>query len=74
MDKKMMSREVAQGIIWACGRAEWSENPRCYKKGIRSLLIALGYDEDWVNGEFRQLLDDFGGEYYEGEASKCEWI
>ena len=37
-------------------RWETTENTRVYIKGIRSCLIALGYDEDWVNGDFYELL------------------
>lgn len=33
-------------------RAEADDNPRIYLKAVRSTLIALGYPEDYVNGEF----------------------
>lgn len=33
-------------------RAEADDNPRIYLKAIRCTLIALGYPEDYVNGDF----------------------
>lgn len=40
-------------------RAEYDENPRVYLKAVRFTLIALGYIEDYVNGEFREKLEEF---------------
>lgn len=28
-----------------------------YLKAVRASLVALGYDEDWVNGPFRMVLE-----------------
>lgn len=61
-----MTKQQTEEFVWTCGRSEWLECPRSYKKALRCALIALGYDEDWVNGEFREFLDEFGEEYYEG--------
>jgi hypothetical protein len=38
-------------------RFEFAERPIEYSKAVRVTLIALGYDEEWVNGEFRQYLE-----------------
>lgn len=43
-------------FIWDMHRAETDENKRVYIKAIRSCLIALGYSEEWVNGEFYERL------------------
>lgn len=40
-------------------RAEFRSHPVEYSKGIRSCLIALGYDEDFINGAFRERLEDY---------------
>lgn len=40
-------------------RAEYLDNPRVYKKAIRATLIALGYDEDYINGEFRTRMEEY---------------
>lgn len=40
-------------------RAEYEENPRVYTKAIRSTLIALGYDENYINGEFRDRMEKY---------------
>lgn len=40
-------------------RAEYDDNPTVYKKAIRATLIALGYDEDYINGEFRSRMEDY---------------
>lgn len=55
----IMSDDEARRFIADCSRAEWYECPRSYNKAIRVALIALGYDEDWVNEHFRELLDEF---------------
>jgi hypothetical protein len=38
-------------------RFEFAERPIEYSKAVRVTLIALGFDEDWINGEFRQYLE-----------------
>lgn len=40
-------------------RAEYLENPRVYLKAIRVTLIALGYSERYINGYFREYLEDY---------------
>lgn len=40
-------------------RAEYAENPRVYTKAIRATLIALGYDERYVEGAFRDILEKY---------------
>ena len=54
-----MTKQKAIEFIASCSRAEWLECPRSYNKALRVCLINLGYDEKWVNEEFRDLLDDF---------------
>lgn len=38
-------------------RAECDMNPVVYCKAIRATLIALGFDYQWVDGEFREQLE-----------------
>lgn len=40
-------------------RDEYEENPRVYTKAIRATLIALGYDERYINGEFRERMEQY---------------
>lgn len=43
----------------------WSGYPR-YLKAIRVSLVALGYDEEWVDTEFKEALDEY---YLGGQAA-----
>lgn len=44
------------------GRAELYENKRVFLKAVRVTLISLGYDESWVNDQFRDLLESYFGD------------
>lgn len=57
MNNKKMNFEELKDFINNISRAELEENPIIYLKAIRVSLIALGYDEDWVNTEFRDYLE-----------------
>lgn len=50
---------LTEQFLGQLDRAEFSTHPIEYSKGIRSTLIALGYDEDFINGEFRERLEDY---------------
>lgn len=63
---KIMTREEAKDFISHCSRAEWYECPRSYNKAIRVTLINLGYDEEWVNETFRDMLDEFESSFVSG--------
>lgn len=49
--------ELGGLILTRADRCERLENPRIYMKAIRSTLIAIGYDEDFVNGPFRDYME-----------------
>jgi hypothetical protein len=53
----VMTREEIFDFLNKISRSEFEERPVEYSKGVRVALIALGYDEDWVNGEFREYLE-----------------
>lgn len=57
MQKNKMSFEEMRDFLNKISRADFQENPIIYSKAIRVSLIALGYDEDWVNDEFREYLE-----------------
>lgn len=39
-------------------RAEADENKRVYLKAVRVTLLSLGFDSDWVEGVFRDVLEN----------------
>lgn len=43
----------------------WS-GKSCYLKAVRVTLVTLGYDEQWVDTEFKNALEDY---YYNGQAA-----
>lgn len=53
----ILSKEEVINLLNTVGRSETVENPRVYLKAIRCTLISLGYDEEWVNGKFRNILE-----------------
>lgn len=57
MTDKLLSSIESEALISDVDRAELYENPRVYLKAVRSTLIALGYNPEWVNGEFREALE-----------------
>lgn len=52
-----MSFDEMRDFLGKISRAEFEDNPIIFSKAIRVSLIALGYDEEWVNDEFRQYLE-----------------
>lgn len=54
-----MTDQEALDLISRAHRAECDEDPRVFLKGVRATLIALGYDEEWVDGRFREIIEDF---------------
>lgn len=56
---KTMTDAEARELISRAHRAECEEDPRIFLKGVRATLIALGYDEEWVNGRAREIFEDF---------------
>lgn len=57
--KEYSKRSFLKAIVPQLSRAELYENPRCFIKGVRAILLALGYDEDFIEGEFREYLEDY---------------
>jgi len=51
-----LSDEDLIKFIWETHRYETDENPHVYIKAIRSTLIALGYNEDFVNGKLYEMI------------------
>lgn len=54
---KTMNDDIARKFAYGCIRAESYENMRCFSKGVRATLIELGFDDSWVNNEFREILE-----------------
>lgn len=54
--KEYSKRSFLKAIVPQLSRAELFVNPRCFIKGVRATLLALGYDEDFIEGEFREYL------------------
>lgn len=54
---KTMSFSEMMSFILACNRLECDDEH--YSKGVRVALIALGYDEDWVNRQFREAYETY---------------
>lgn len=57
--KKEWSDGYAMKVIGLTDRSEGWENPRIYCKAIRACLIAQGFNEDWVETRFRDLLEGY---------------
>lgn len=57
--KEYSRRSMLKAIVPQLSRAELFENPRCFIKGVRATLLALGYSEDFVEGEFREYLEKY---------------
>ena len=56
---KRMTDQEARELIARAHRAECDEDPRIFLKAVRATLIALGYDEEWVNGRGREIFEAF---------------
>ena len=59
----IMDKDEMNKFIENIGRTELYDEihnsngyPR-YIKGVRASLVALGYDEEWVNSEFRDAIE-----------------
>lgn len=57
--KETMSDEAAKLFVASCDRAEAHDNPVAWCKAIRVVLYELGFKEDWVNENFRNILEEF---------------
>lgn len=55
--QKIMNFEEMREFLGKLSRAEFESNPIIFSKAVRVSLIALGYDENWVNTEFREYLE-----------------
>lgn len=55
---KKMNQDEMKTFVNKLSRAELHSNVAVYTKAVRVTLIALGYDEDWVNEEFREYLEN----------------
>lgn len=50
--------EQLKALLSKLDRYESTESPTIYFKAVRVTLITLGYDEQWVNDEFRSMLEE----------------
>ena len=64
---KRLNDDEAHRLIAGVRRVELYECPRSYMKAVRATLIALGYDEYWVNSKFREMMGDM---YVDSETGK----
>lgn len=84
MIKTRMSQDEMMQFIKNVGRSElfeemedakelahvyttWNGKSR-YLKAVRASLIALGYDREWVDTDFKEAIED----YYYGEQAKID--
>lgn len=54
---EQLSDEELRKVIRFTHRAECMGNERVYEKAIRSLLLTLGYDFEFIEGKFRDLME-----------------
>lgn len=57
MQNMIMTSTELENFLGKLSRAEFEDNPIIFSKAIRVSLIALGYDEEWVNDDFRTRLE-----------------
>lgn len=50
--------EQIKSLLNTLGRYESTVNPIVYFKAVRVTLIALGYDTQWVDDDFRSMLEE----------------
>lgn len=55
---EVMSDDDLKWFIRDMHRAETEENKKCFMKGIRACLYALGYSDELVNGRLYDLMLD----------------
>jgi hypothetical protein len=65
MKRKRMTNSEADVFMNQISRFEFAERPVEYSKAVRVTLTALGFDEDWVNGEFRERLESTFRYYFD---------
>ena len=65
---KKLNDDEARRLIAGVRRVELYECPRSYMKAVRATLIALGYDEYWVNSKFREMMGDMYVDPETGES------
>lgn len=53
---EVMSDNDLLDFIWDMHRAETEENKRCFIKGVRACLYALGYSNELVNEKLYDLM------------------
>lgn len=53
-----LNHDNVQKFLKCAHRAECDMNPIVYCKAVRASLIALGFDYEWVDGEFREQLEE----------------
>lgn len=56
--KKIKSVDLEMFIESIC-RSEFYEDPRCFIKGVKVTLLALGYDKNWVLEDLTNFLWEF---------------
>lgn len=54
---KCLDEAATKKLIAGVARAELDECPRSYLKAVRVTLLGLGYDPQWVEGDFRDALE-----------------
>lgn len=52
-----LNHEHTEQFLCNVHREECDRDPVVYCKAIRATLLALGYDMDWVDGEFCEMLE-----------------
>lgn len=52
------NEEQIHSLLNKLSRYESTVNPKVYFKAVRVTLLTLGYDEEWVNGDFREKLEE----------------
>ncbi len=68
---KTMTDEEATSFVRRTKREETWDNPIIYAKAVRVALYALGYQGHWVNGRFRDILEEeYGVEEYKRKKAQ----
>lgn len=63
-----LTDEQARQLLKKVYRYETAINPHVYLKAVRVTLHELGYDDKWLETDFRDLID----EIYQEEFDKYE--
>lgn len=51
------ARQMQEDIAWHHQTDKWGAVKSRYLKAVCASLVALGYDEKWVDGEFRSAFE-----------------